>query len=292
MIELKNISYHYADGTKALDEMSLSITAGRRIAVLGNNGAGKSTLFLHLNGLLRPTKGQVLFNGTPLTYKRKQLQELRKQVGLVFQNPDTQLFSPTVREDILYGPANLGWEREQAERAAKQAMETTGVLEFQHKPPHFLSLGQKKRAAIASVVVMQPKLLILDEPTAGLDPYYARKIMQLLAEIHNEETTVMLSTHDVNFAYEWADEILVMQKGRIRAFEKPEELFKKKPLLAECYLEQPWIMEVFTELQKRLGKTERGTPRSKKELLEWINRAEDNEIIAEQERERQQSMSG
>ncbi|HEY9578009.1 MAG TPA: ABC transporter ATP-binding protein [Pseudobacillus sp.] len=283
MIELKKISYNYTDGTKALNCVSLTIPPGRKIAVLGNNGAGKSTLFLHMNGLLRPAEGDILFNGTPLTYKRKQLQELRRQVGLVFQNPDTQLFSPTVREDVLYGPINLGWERERVDQVAREAMEKTGVLEFQHKPPHFLSLGQKKRAAIASVIAMQPRLLILDEPTAGLDPYYAKKIMQLLEDLHNEETTIMLSTHDVDFAYEWADEVLVLQQGGIRAFQKAEELFKNKELLEDCHLQQPWIIDVFADLQER-GKSKTGTiPRSKRELLEWINweKNKDREKITE-----------
>ncbi|OCA85184.1 energy-coupling factor ABC transporter ATP-binding protein [Pseudobacillus wudalianchiensis] len=270
MIELKEVSYHYTDGTKALHEVSLTITAGRKIAVLGNNGAGKSTLFLHLNGLLRPTEGQLLFNGSPFTYKRKQLQELRRQVGLVFQNPDTQLFSPTVREDVLYGPSNLEWEQERIEQAAKQAMEQTGVLEFQHKPPHFLSIGQKKRAAIASVLAMQPKLLVLDEPTAGLDPYYARKILHLLTDWHHEETTIMLSTHDVDFAYEWADEILVMKQGSIQAFGRTVDIFNKPELLADCHLERPWIMEVYAALQIDETQKMETIPRSKPELLEWI----------------------
>lgn len=271
MIELKNISYDYTDGTRALDRISLTITPGRKIAVLGNNGSGKSTLFLHMNGLLRPSEGEILFNGAPLAYKRKQLQELRRQVGIVFQNPDTQLFSPTVREDVLYGLYNLGWEKKHAEQRAGQAMEKTGVLEFQHKPPHFLSLGQKKRAAIASVVAMQPKLLILDEPTAGLDPYYAKKIMQLLEDLHNEETTIMLSTHDVNFAYEWADEVLIMRQGGIQAFGKTEEIFEDQKLLAACHLEQPWVLEIFTALQKRESTKASAIPRSKRALLQWIH---------------------
>ncbi|KMY54309.1 cobalt ABC transporter ATPase [Bacillus sp. FJAT-27231] len=283
MIELKEVSYHYTDGTKALHEVSLTITTGRKIAVLGNNGAGKSTLFLHLNGLLRPTEGQLLFNGSPFTYKRKQLQELRRQVGFVFQNPDTQLFSPTVREDVLYGPSNLEWEQERIEQAAKQAMEQTGVLGFQHKPPHFLSIGQKKRAAIASVLAMQPKLLVLDEPTAGLDPYYARKIMHLLTDWHHEGTTIMLSTHDVNFAYEWADEVLVMKQGSIRAFGKAVDIFSDYQLLADCHLEQPWIMEVYAALQMEETQKVETIPKSKTELLEWIikNTTKDRENFTE-----------
>ncbi|MEK4029436.1 ATP-binding cassette domain-containing protein [Pseudobacillus sp. FSL P4-0506] len=283
MIELKNVSYNYTDGTKALSSVSLAITPGRKIAVLGNNGAGKSTLFLHMNGLLRPAEGEILFNGKPLIYKRKQLQELRRQVGVVFQNPDTQLFSPTVREDILYGPRNLGWDHERVEQMARQAMEKTGVIEFQHKPPHFLSLGQKKRAAIASVVAMEPRLLILDEPTAGLDPYYAKKIMQLLSELHNEETTVMLSTHDVDFAYEWADEVLIMQQGGIRAFGEAGHIFKKKELLEECYLEQPWVIGVFAALQEKEKSAAETAPKSKRELLDWIKqeKKKDRDIFTE-----------
>ncbi|MFK2824090.1 ATP-binding cassette domain-containing protein [Bacillus sp. B190/17] len=270
MIELKSISYKYIDGTKALDNLSLTITPGRKIAVLGNNGAGKSTLFLHLNGLLKPAEGHILLNGARLTYKRKELQELRREVGLVFQHPDTQLFSPTVREDVMYGPVNLGWTSERAERAAREAMEAAGVLEFQHKPPHFLSIGQKKRAAIASVVVMKPKLLILDEPTAGLDPFYTKKMMQLLTELHDEKTTIMLSTHDVNFAYEWADEVLIMQQGGVRALGRAEDVFQQKELLAECNLEPPWVLEIFTALQGGEKEKNVAAPTSKKELLEWI----------------------
>ncbi|WP_338749011.1 energy-coupling factor ABC transporter ATP-binding protein [Bacillus sp. FJAT-52991] len=270
MLEVNDMSYVYPDGTKALDQLTLTIQSGRKIAILGNNGAGKSSLFLHFNGLLQPTEGEIRFQDKPLSYKRKALKELRRQVGIVFQNPDAQLFSPTVLEDVMYGPLQLGYSKQEAERAALATLEVTGLMELRSKPPHFLSLGQKKRVAIAGVAVMNPKLLILDEPTAGLDPLYAKKMMAFVSELQDEEQTILLSTHDVNFAYEWADEIIILYNGRLQAFGPPEDLFMQKDLLKRCHLEQPWIVEVFAAWQAAHPDQPTTVPKTKEELLRII----------------------
>ena len=209
----------------ALHNLSLSINKGKKIALLGNNGAGKSTLFQHLNGILKPTAGTILFKGKKMKYDRKSLLALRKQVGIVFQDPDSQLFSGNVRQDISFGPMNLGWSKEKVTQQVEWAMEKTEVTPLQDKPIHFLSLGQKKRVAIAGVLAMDPDVFILDEPSAGLDAYYSKQIMQILREIHQPNKTIILSTHDVHFAYEWADEIIVMSDGEILYHRDPVTIF-------------------------------------------------------------------
>ncbi|PAQ16473.1 energy-coupling factor ABC transporter ATP-binding protein [Bacillaceae bacterium SAOS 7] len=270
MLEVNNVSYVYPDGTKALDQLTLTIQSGRKIAILGNNGAGKSSLFLHLNGLLQPTEGEIRFQGKPLSYKRKELKELRRQVGIVFQHPDAQLFSPTVLEDVMYGPLQLGYSKQEAKQAALATLEATELIELKNKPPHFLSLGQKKRVAIAGVAVMNPKLLILDEPTAGLDPLYAKKMMAFVSELQAEGQTILLSTHDVNLAYEWADEIIILYNGKLQAVGRPEELFRQTDLLKKCHLEQPWIVEVFAVWQAAHSDQPVLMPKTKEQLLQII----------------------
>ncbi|WP_203362739.1 ATP-binding cassette domain-containing protein [Bacillus sp. REN10] len=272
MLEINNVSYVYPDGTKALDQLTLTIQSGKKIAILGNNGAGKSSLFLHFNGLLQPTEGEIRFQGQPLSYKRKALKELRRQVGIVFQHPDAQLFSPTVLEDVMYGPLQLGYSKQEAEQVALAILDATGLLELKHKPPHFLSVGQKKRVAIAGVAVMNPKLLILDEPTAGLDPLYAKKMMAFVSDLQQEGQTIVLSTHDINLAYEWADEIVILYNGSLQAFGSPADLFMQKELLEACHLEQPWIIEVFSAWQAAHPDQRIPIPTTKEELLKIIQR--------------------
>ena len=226
-------------------------TKGKKIALLGNNGAGKSTFFQHLNGILKPTSGTILFEGKKMKYDRKSLLALRKQVGIVFQDPDSQLFSGNVKQDISFGPMNLGWSKEKVLQQVEWAMEKTEVTALQDKPIHFLSLGQKKRVAIAGVLAMDPDVFILDEPSAGLDAYYSKQIMQILREIHESNKTIILSTHDVHFAYEWADEIIVMSDGNILYHGDPVTIFHNQELLDQAHLEKPWVFETTQELMKK-----------------------------------------
>ncbi|MBK3493726.1 ATP-binding cassette domain-containing protein [Viridibacillus sp. YIM B01967] len=266
--DIQHLTHCYADGTVALEDLSLSIKKGKKIALLGNNGAGKSTLFQHLNGILEPTSGTIHFKGKQMKYGRKALLELRQQVGIVFQDPDSQLFSGTVRQDISFGPMNLGWSKEKVVKQVEWAMQETEVTSLQQKPIHFLSLGQKKRVAIAGVLAMKPDVFILDEPSAGLDPYYSKQILALLNTIHEEYKTIILSTHDVHFAYEWSDEIIVMSDGKILYHGDPISIFKRPELLKQAHLEKPWIFETAEQLQQNgLLASDAPMPRNKEQLF-------------------------
>lgn len=244
--ELNNISYRYPDGTTALHHLSLTIGQGERIALIGHNGAGKSTLFQQLNGILQPTSGDVSFNGKPMRYSKKEIAAVRQQVGIVFQDPDAQLFSGNVKQDIAFGPTNLGWSKEKVHAQVNWAIKEAEIEALQDKPIHFLSLGQKKRVAIAGVLAMQPTILILDEPTAGLDHYYATQMLGLLQQLETEERTVLLSTHDTQLAYEWADRIVVLHEGTIIYDGNPFDVFYQEDVLAKAHLEKPWVFDVAT----------------------------------------------
>lgn len=269
--ELNQLSYAYADGTKALSDITLDIPKGKKIAILGHNGAGKSTLFQHLNGILKPTAGTIVFEGNDLEYSRKALKALRQKVGIVFQNADHQLFSGTVKQDIAFGPLNLGWSTEKTEEKIAWAVAQTEVEDLLDKPIHFLSVGQKKRVAMAGVLAMEPSVLLLDEPTAGLDNYYATQVLQYLAKLDDGERTILLATHDIPLAYGWADLIIVMEAGRIIYNGDPITLFYEDELLHRAHLERPWIFEMVIALQKKkLLQENINIPRSKQELQQLI----------------------
>lgn len=270
--DLKHVSYAYADGTHALTDINLQIPKGKKIAVLGHNGAGKSTLFQHLNGILQPTSGSISFRGEALCYNRKSLKALRQQVGIVFQDADNQLFSGTVKQDIAFGPLNLGWSTEKIEKNIAWAVSQTEVEDLLEKPIHFLSVGQKKRVAMAGVLAMEPSVLLLDEPTAGLDNYYATQVLQYLAKLANGERTILLATHDIQLAYEWADSILVMEDGQIIYNGDPVALFYQDELLKRAHLERPWVFEMAIALQnKKLFDKNISLPRSKNDLQKLID---------------------
>lgn len=268
IIELQDISYRYSDNTLALKNVSLKIERGRKIALLGNNGAGKSTLLLHLNAILTPSTGHMLFKGGRFTYKRMEKQKLRQHVGIVFQDPDSQLFSANVYEDIKYGPRNMGLPPKEIKKAVDVAMALTDTGSLKEKPPHFLSLGQKKRVAIAGILAMNPELLILDEPTAGLDSYYTKNIMNVLNKIQTKNHTIIISTHDVNLAFEWADEVWIMNNGKIISSGCPTIVFQDEAILNKSHLEKPWIMDVFESMKDQNKNV--SCPRSRIELLRII----------------------
>ena len=269
-LQLKDVSYRYPDGTLALNNISLQIKKGKKIALLGNNGAGKSTLLLHLNAILTPTKGQLFYKGKEFSYKRKDKNRLRGDVGIVFQDPDTQLFSSSVYEDIKYGPRNMGLSREKVEEAVKNAMELTETEGLRDKPPHLLSIGQKKRVAIAGILAMNPDLMVLDEPTAGLDSYYTKRVMKILSDIHSQGKTIILSTHDVNLAYEWADEVIILHDGEIIHYGSPIEVFQNEEIIEKSHLEKPWIVEVINQLDVKEEVLNAKYPKTKEELFQLL----------------------
>lgn len=272
IIEARDLVFIYPNGTSALNNLSLAIKKGQRIALLGANGAGKSTLLLHLNGILRPKKGSILFQGQAVDYRHRSLLALRKNVGIVFQEPDNQLFTANVLHDITFGPLNLGLTREMALAKSRKAMRETETVSLENKPTHFLSFGQKKRVAIAGVLAMEPQVIIFDEPTAGLDPKMALKIMDLLHQLSEQGKTLIISTHDVDLAYNWADYVYFIKEGRIAGEGMPQELFLRQDLLTACDLCCPWIIEIYRAMiNNGLINQNQQVPVNKNELLKLIN---------------------
>ncbi|MGB9081325.1 MAG: ATP-binding cassette domain-containing protein [Desulfuromonadaceae bacterium] len=271
ILKFDGVSYRYPDGTRALDSCSLTIGRGSRTAVLGANGAGKTTMFLHLNGILRPSAGQVYWNETPLDYSRGGMRKLRSQVGLVFQNPDSQLFSASVREDVSFGPMNLRLEEAVVRKRVEEALLAVGMAESADKPVHNLSYGQKKRVCIAGVLAMQPEVVVLDEPMAGLDAAMQEELTVVLERLHASGMTIIIATHDLDFAYGWADEAVVLQSGRLLAHGKPAEILLQEDV-QDTLGATPLVAEIISSLSLiGIDLRDKGyLPRSKSELLKAI----------------------
>jgi len=249
-IEMKDIKYVYPDGYTALDSVNLKIVRGERVAILGPNGAGKSTLLMVTNGLFTPSKGRVSVLGTPID--KDNLYRVRMKVGLVFQDPDDQLFCPTLWEDITFGPLNMGLPEEEVTRRAKDALRGVGLEGYEEKPPHHLSVGEKKKAAIAAVLALKPEILILDEPTANLDPKSRTELAKLVNSLYEEQKiTLIMATHDVDFVPKIADRIYVLNKGRIVAEGPVREVFSNFEIMAEANLEPPAVTCLFSLLKGR-----------------------------------------
>jgi cobalt/nickel transport system ATP-binding protein len=225
-VEVTGLRFAYPDGLEALRSVNLTLRRGEKVALLGPNGAGKSTLLLHLNGILRG-KGQVRIGG--VTLKDDTLAQVRAQVGLVFENPDDQLFSPTILEDVAYGPLYMGLPREEVLQRATRALAQVGMTGFEERSPHHLSLGQKKKIAIATVLSMEPAVLALDEPTASLDPRARRKLIDLLRKLPQ---TMIVSTHDIALARELLPRTLVIDDGVIVADGETQAILSDAALLA------------------------------------------------------------
>jgi len=271
VLEAENVVFNYPDGTNALDGLSLSIEKGKKIAILGANGAGKSTLFLHLNGILKPKQGNIKFRGKKISYKKKELQNLRKNIGIVFQDPDMQLFSSSVFQEISFGPLNLGLSEIQTRERVDEAMQIMEITDIKDKPTHLLSYGQKKRISIADILAMKPELIIFDEPTVWLDPKHSKEILGFINQINKKGTTVILSTHDVDLAYQWADYIYIFSDGKIIGEGSSEKIFRDNKLLKESDLIKPWIIEVYEKLiQNGRISSNVSVPKSKSELFELI----------------------
>ena len=245
MLEARNICYSYGDDTQALKNVNLKINNGEMVAILGKNGAGKSTLFLHFNGIYEPDSGEILIDGEKLKYNKKALLKCRQKVGIVFQNPDNQIFAPSVEEDVAFGPLNLKLPMDEVQRRVEDALKRVGMEGFEKKAPHHLSGGQKKRVAIAGILAMKPEIMILDEPTAGLDPQGAIKIMNLLSQLNSEGITIVISTHDVDSISQYVNKIFVMADGEIIGDGTPKEIFSNEELIKKANLKLPIISELF-----------------------------------------------
>lgn len=226
LLELDNVCYRYPGYQElALRGVSLGLAAGAKVALIGRNGAGKSTLLLHCNGILRPTSGMVRIAGRPAAYDRQSLTAWRRQVGIVFQNPDDQIFSASVAQDISFGPLNLGLSQTETRRRVRMAAELCEITEVLERPTQALSGGQKTRVALAGVLAMDPDLLIADEITTSLDPWMRQQVLLIFDRLVARGKTVLLSTHDLEIARHWADTLVVMDAGRIAACDTPARVF-------------------------------------------------------------------
>jgi cobalt/nickel transport system ATP-binding protein len=251
IFKIENLSHRYSDGTLALNDVSLNFKQGERIALLGTNGSGKTTLLNHFNGILKPTSGKIYFEDKPLAYDAKSLLKLRKRVGFVFQDPNDQLFAPTVKQDVAFGPLNLGYTPEHVKELVDQALKIVDMTECAEKPPHFLSGGQKKRVALAGVLAMEPEVIIMDEPTSSLDPRAASEILHLLLQLNKEKgITFLLATHDVDMVPLFASRIFILNKGKMVFDGTPKEAFSNGNLIREVNLRSPRLTHLFEVLKE------------------------------------------
>ena len=253
-IALEHVNYIYSPGTayekRALNDISLEIGQGQFVGIIGHTGSGKSTLIQHLNGLNKPSSGKILYKGQDISEKSFKLSDLRKKVGLVFQYPEYQLFETTVLLDVAFGPKNLGCDREQAEQQAREALALVGLPEECYEmSPFELSGGQKRKAAIAGVLAMNPEVLILDEPTAALDPYGRDEILAILEDLHHKKNiTILLVSHSMDEVARFAQRIIVMDKGEVLMDGTPADIFRRHKELEEIGLAAPQAMYIMKEL--------------------------------------------
>ena len=234
-LSVNNLNFEYPDGYKALENVNLNLSKGERLAVLGPNGAGKTTLILHLNGIHGELKGEIKLND--ISYSEENISKIRKSVGLVFQDPDDQLFMPTVLEDVMFGPKNFGFSKKQVEENSIEALKQVKMLDFIDKPPHHLSFGQKRKVAIASVLASEPELLVLDEPSSNLDPASRRELIDILK---NLDVSIILVTHDLPMALEICSRSVILNNGKITANDNTYKILKNEKIMSENRLELPF----------------------------------------------------
>lgn len=248
IIEIEGLQYTYKDGTKALAGIDLTIRQKTRVALLGPNGAGKSTLLLHFNAINLPQHGVVRIDGIVVSSKTEKT--VRTKVGLVFQDPDDQVFSTTVREDVEFGPHNMGLSHSEINVRVNAALEAVKMIKYADKAPFHLSYGQKKRVAIAGVLAMSPDIIVLDEPMAYLDPAGKRSLMEILNQLYDDGKTIVIATHDVDLAAEWADHIVIVKDGRVLA-EGDGSLLTDPEIIQQAQLDYPTVTKIFRQLPEQ-----------------------------------------
>ena len=268
VIEAEHISYTYEGNDKpALSDMTLKIRRGSRVAFMGGNGSGKSTFFLCLNGIRKPDAGRVLIDGEPVSYTRKGLLDVRRRVGIVFQEPDDQLFSAGVYQEISFGILNLGVEEEKARKEVERVIQELGIRPFQERPAHALSGGQKKLVAIADILVMDPEVMILDEPASSLDPKHTKIVRGIVEGLTERGITVLMATHDMDYAFGWADEIVLMHEGSVLKSGAPLEVCPDREALEKANLEVPAVLRLYEKMrEKGMVSLEGGVPKTMEEL--------------------------
>ncbi|MEU4269021.1 ATP-binding cassette domain-containing protein [Streptomyces sp. NPDC026092] len=273
VVELVKATFAYEDGPVVLDGVDFAVPEGRALALLGRNGGGKTTLLRLLSGGLRCGGGALRLDGTEVSYDRKGLTRLRTTVQLVVQDPDDQLFAASVGQDVSFGPMNLGLPEEEVRLRVREALEALDIAALEDRPTHLLSYGQRKRAAIAGAVAMRPRVLIMDEPTAGLDPHGQERLLEVLGRLRDAGTTLVMATHDVDLALRWADEAAVLTPEGLRTG-PIETLLADDALLDAARLRRPWGMAV-TRLLRAHGllAPDAPGPRTAEELAVWAGTA-------------------
>jgi len=273
LLKLEHIYFQYEERYIALNDVSATFHKGERVAILGNNGAGKSTFFLCCNGVLHPQKGGVFLNGREVTHSKKDVNLLRQAVGLVFQDPDSQIIAGTVEGEISFGPMNLGLDEKEVGQRVEQSMTQMNLTDYEGRAPQYLSGGEKKRVSIADILAMQPDMILLDEPTASLDPENVILLEEILDALSKEEIALVISTHDVDFAYRFAKRAIVFSQGKIIADTDTEEVFGSDEILSRAGLKKPLVYAAAEHLEKQFPDIIMGNkPKSIEELQQYISR--------------------
>ena len=265
ILQVRDLQYAYSDEKMALKGVDLDIRQGERIAVMGSNGAGKSTFFLNINGVLQSEHGEIFYRGQKMT--KKTMNDLRKNVGIVFQDADSQIIASTVQSEVSFGPMNLKLSRNDVRDRVDEALSYMNLTDFRRRPPHYLSGGGKKRVSIADIIAMHPEIIIFDEPTAALDPVNADMLEEVLEKMAQEGKTIMISTHDVDFAYRWAERVVVFCDGKIIADDAPLAVFSNETVIRQANLKRPMMLDIFeTMREKGLVKDDRSYPKNVEEF--------------------------
>lgn len=268
LLEGKGLSFSY-EKKPVLKNICFSVKRGEKIAVMGSNGAGKSTFFLNLNGVLQAGQGEIFWDGKKVG--KKERRRLQRNVGFVFQDADSQLIASNVRAEVSFGPINLGLSKEEVIERVEEAIEYLSLSDLQDRPPHYLSGGEKKRVSIADILAMRPEIFLFDEPMAALDPINAEKVEQILYWLHKEGKTILVATHDVDFAYRFADRVLVFSNGCLIADGPPQEIFRQGEIMERAHLKKPAVMAIWEALRKAKLVEEQGEyPRTGEQAAEKI----------------------
>ncbi|APC42073.1 energy-coupling factor ABC transporter ATP-binding protein [Clostridium estertheticum] len=271
ILNVENLYYVYGNGKAALDGVSVDIYEGEKIAVIGSNGSGKSTFFLNINGVFTPQQGKIIYRGNVVN--KKNLKDLRKNIGIVFQDADNQIIASTVRAEVGFGPMNLKLPKEEVIKRVEESLSYMNISDFKDRPPHYLSGGEKKRVTIAGIIAMKSEIIIYDEPTASLDPLNTMMLEEVLAKLSSEGKTMLISTHDVDFAYRWAQRVLVFCQGKIIADGTPLEIFLNTEVLKQANLKQPIMLEVYESLvEKHMLADIKAYPKSTQEFKEMLKK--------------------
>jgi len=248
MLRSENLTYKYDDGTPAIDNVSVDFSRGKVIGVIGANGAGKTTLFKCLLGILKPSSGSIIFNGTALSYKKKALHELRKSVTMIMQDPEKQIFHSNIYDDVAFGPRNLGKSEEEVREIVTKNLKSVQMWELREKPVHYISYGQKKRVAIAGAMALSPELILMDEPTSGLDPRMETDMKNIIDKLKEDNKRVIISSHDMDLIYEICDYIYLIKDGKILKHGDKKEVFVDETSIISAGLKLPWLVKLHTKM--------------------------------------------